>query len=162
MKAQLIKHLQYNLWANKIVLDLCKTLSSAQLKEISIGSFPSIEKTWLHIWDAQAIWLTRLHHEPITSWPSANFSGEIKVLNQGIIISSEELISEINAMESFLSEAKIKYKNNAGVDFESSISDVIFHIVNHSTFHRGQIINMLRGQGVGSIESTDMITFFRL
>ncbi len=162
MKNQLLKHLQYNLWANTIIINLCKSLSKAQLQENCIGSFPSIEKTWLHIWDAQAIWLIRLNHESILNWPSANFEGDAITLFDGIISCSEELINKIQSLEVDLSQEMISYKNMSGAEYKSSVADIIFHVVNHSTFHRGQIINMLRSQGLEKMESTDMITFSRL
>jgi uncharacterized damage-inducible protein DinB len=162
MKAQLLQHLQYNLWANTSTIAFCKSLPAGKLQETCIGSFPSIEKTWLHIWDAQAIWLDRLNQQPILSWPSANFEGGDLAIFDGILQSSNDLIIKIQSLEKDLSNATISYKNMTGMEYKSSVADIIFHVVNHSTFHRGQIINMLQGLGVENIESTDMITFSRL
>lgn len=162
MKAQLLQHLQYNFWANDLIVNTCKSLAAGQLQVACIGSFPSIEKTWLHIWDAQAIWLNRLNHEPILTWPSASFEGDDAALFDGLILSSEQLIRKIESMEKDVSLEMIHYKNTTGAEYKSSVADIIFHVVNHSTFHRGQIINMLRGLGIEKIESTDMITFSRL
>ena len=53
------------------------------------------------------------------------------------------------------------YKNLKGDPFEDRIEDTLFHVVNHSTYHRGQIITMLREAGVAKVVSTDLIHYLR-
>jgi uncharacterized damage-inducible protein DinB len=67
-------------------------------------------------------------------------------------------------------------ENNSEVDFDKSILytiiwqdkdlqnklyEIIMHCMNHSTFHRGQIVTMLRTAGVTNLFSTDLITYYR-
>ena len=54
----------------------------------------------------------------------------------------------------------LTYKNSKGIQF-SSYSETILHCINHSTYHRGQIITMLRQLGQNNLLSTDYITYCR-
>jgi len=58
-------------------------------------------------------------------------------------------------------EKELSYKSVKGEPFTNRISHVIQHVVNHSTFHRGQIITMLRNAGVTELFPTDFIAFER-
>ncbi len=49
-----------------------------------------------------------------------------------------------------------------GDSFSSGTDDIVFHVVNHGTFHRGQIITMLRELGFTSFDSQDLITYLRM
>lgn len=48
---------------------------------------------------------------------------------------------------------KITYRNSKGQYYENRIEDILFHIINHSTYHRGQIALDFRQNGVEPINS---------
>ncbi len=54
----------------------------------------------------------------------------------------------------------IDYKTSKGLAFQNIIKDILFHIVNHSTYHRGQVIARIREAGFEPV-STDYIFFKR-
>jgi uncharacterized damage-inducible protein DinB len=54
----------------------------------------------------------------------------------------------------------VEYQNFAGQKFSSLLSDIITHVVNHGTYHRGQIARIIRESGVQP-PSTDYIVFAR-
>ncbi len=54
----------------------------------------------------------------------------------------------------------INYTNSKGQNFTNSISEIFFHIINHSTYHRGQLMNLLKIKGVEPIV-TDYIFYKR-
>ena len=64
----LINYVKYNLWANQKICDFLKTLSDEEVNKEIMSSFSSLQKTLIHVWDAQVIWLTRLQSEPIADW----------------------------------------------------------------------------------------------
>ncbi|WP_324720372.1 DinB family protein [Salinimicrobium sp. HB62] len=57
-------------------------------------------------------------------------------------------------------DRKIKYRNSKGMEFTNSIGEILFHISNHSTHHRGQVIADLRKSGITPI-TTDYIFYKR-
>lgn len=54
----------------------------------------------------------------------------------------------------------IRYRNSNGEQFDNSIADILTHVINHSSYHRGQIFKMLRQKGEEPI-NTDYITYAR-
>lgn len=55
----------------------------------------------------------------------------------------------------------VNYHTLKGDAFESFRWQMIQHCVNHSSYHRGQLITMMRQVGATSIPNTDMIAFYR-
>jgi uncharacterized damage-inducible protein DinB len=157
----ILKLTQYNLWANRRISELVEEWDEEKFSREINSSFPSIKKTVLHIWDAQVIWTLRLYGKIIYSWPSKNFKGTKEELLTGFIHSSKELEEYVNTLKTDEEKAIIEYSNLKGEKFSTSISDIIIHCINHSTFHRGQIITMLRQTGKTELISTDYIIFLR-
>ena len=57
---------------------------------------------------------------------------------------------------------KIEYPNAKGVLFSNTIADIINHVINHGTYHRGQLITMMRTLGYTDLGATDYIAYCRL
>jgi uncharacterized damage-inducible protein DinB len=162
MNYSIKRHLAYNLWANQRITEILEPLDESIIFAEMKSSFPGIARTILHIWDAEWIWLTRLKDKPVDLWPSKAFRGTKPELLHGIVNSSQELAEYIEFKgDAFLSET-ISYKSLKGDTFENKAEDLLMHLVNHGTYHRGQIITMLREQGVSDLKSTDLIAFLRV
>ena len=155
------KHLQYNAWANQKTVEILKDVDDNTLDTELKSSFPTIRKTLLHIWDAQQIWLLRLQGQPTTKWPSQDFTGGTGELYKQYIGDSKALANFIASKDRAFLDSHISYKNMKGQDFTSNVEDILFHVVNHGTFHRGQIVTMLRELGFTSFPSQDLITYLR-
>jgi uncharacterized damage-inducible protein DinB len=162
MKKILLKYARYNQWANAIMLNLVKKEGGAWLdKEVS-SSFSSIRKTVMHMADAEYIWYSRLSEMkpelilssiPSKSGVSMDMLAELDQKLVNLIVAKEE--DYFNRMTS--------YKNLKGDPFQTVNSSVFWQIFNHATFHRGQIITLMRLHGyAGSVESMDFIAFDRL
>jgi uncharacterized damage-inducible protein DinB len=57
-------------------------------------------------------------------------------------------------------DKKIRYTNTKGLTFENSIRDILFHVVNHSTYHRGQIATDFKSNNITPLV-TDYIFYKR-
>ena len=161
------QHLGYTVWANAKLSQILENVDESVLKKETPSSFPTIEKTILHIWDAELIWLKRLQGESLRDWPSKNFSGGRDTLISAWVEHSVTFKEYIDGKgEAFLRET-INYTNTSGHPYSNSVEEIIYHVVNHGTFHRGQIITMLRANGVTkladseALSSTDLITYLR-
>ena len=161
MPHTLVNHLSYNLWANERMGHLLMGHDESILDPEKKSSFPSISKTVLHLWDAELIWLTRLRGESLSDWPSKKFTGGKSEMLKGLVNTSTELLHFIKGKgDAFLLE-KIIYKNMKGDVNENPAEEILFHLVNHGTYHRGQIITLLRESGVTQLVTTDLIVWFR-
>jgi uncharacterized damage-inducible protein DinB len=161
MPHNLINHLAYNRWANERIGHLLMAQDEAVIYKEQQSSFASIAKTVLPIWDAEVVWLTRMKGETLTDWPSKTFNGGKAAMLKGFINSSSELLQFVKEKGEPFQHEKISYKSLKGDLFENTMEEILFHVVNHGTYHRGQIITLLRECGVSQVVSTDMIVWAR-
>ena len=154
-------HLDYNLWANRLLAEKIQSVDEELLNRPLKSSFPSVAKTILHLWDSQVIWLSRLKGESTFIRPSESFKGTKYEMLAGLIASTEVIKSFIESKSPEFLLQKISYKNLRGGEENDQVTEILHHIVNHGTYHRGQIITLLREVGVTDLVNTDLIRFTR-
>jgi uncharacterized damage-inducible protein DinB len=161
LRSQLIKMTKYNLWANTKISEFLLKLDPALLDKELISSFNTIRKTLYHIMGAESIWLSRLNGISPTRWPGENYSGtDIEAINS-FTEQSEKLVSYAESCTEDSIQDIVKYSSLDGIKFENTKCDILHHVINHSTFHRGQLITMLRNVGYTDLSSTDYIQYLR-
>ncbi|HET9314036.1 MAG TPA: DinB family protein, partial [Vicinamibacteria bacterium] len=57
-------------------------------------------------------------------------------------------------------QASLRYRNLQGQEFETPLWQMVQHVANHSTYHRGQLVTMFRQLGAKAV-STDLIAWDR-
>lgn len=148
----------YNSWANHRVLDACTPLSTAQLTEDLHSSFPSVRDTLAHIMLCEWLWLERWQGRS-PAFPPSDFADLAAIRNRW-----QGIEGDLNAFIQKLSTADLDrvlaYKNTRGTPFSNPMRQMLQHLANHGTYHRGQVITMLRQLGAKPLE-TDLIVFFR-
>jgi uncharacterized damage-inducible protein DinB len=126
------------------------------------SSFNSIRKTIYHIYDAEHTWLKRLQNLPYTWPPSNNFSGSMEEFGHVMLDNSTSLSAFAHSLGLNQFSNKIEYTNSKGQKFSNTIEDVLLHCCNHSSYHRGQIITLLRNaSSLTHFEALDYIAFVR-
>lgn len=162
MKQLLTSYANYDYWANKQILDLVLTLTEAQQKQQVLSSFPSIHKTCSHVWDASRIWWQRLQHDTNVMGPTIDANYPIGEVAGNILKQNREWIDWVTAAAVADLDAVLSYKNNKGDAFSQPVKEILLHLFNHGTYHRGQLVTMLRQVGVEKIPATDYIVYTRL
>ena len=159
---ELLKQLAaYNIWANQKLIDLILALSEEkQIQEIP-SSFKSLQSTLLHMWDAESIWWQRLKLNERLIIPSENFKGSTNDVINGLLNQSRQWFEWVNNANDVSIDHVFQYYNSKKEHFKSPVYQVILHVFNHGTYHRGQLVNMLRQLGVGKIPATDFIVWGR-
>ena len=112
-----------------------------------------------HLWDAETIWFKRLAGESLKTWPSKDYKGTTDEFYAAFRKQSEDFVSLAENMpgEKFLET--LSYSNTKGMAFTATVAEIIMHAMNHATFHRGQIITMLRIAEVTELPSTDYMGY---
>jgi len=150
---------EYNRWATGRTLDAVEKLDPDAFAKDLRNSFPSIRDTLVHILNAEWAWLMRWKGSVPSAWASpADFPtvarvrtrlGEIDCEREGFLAAhSDEQIA-----------SPFSYKDMQGNSQRVPMIVTMQHVVNHSTYHRGQITTMLRQLGAAPV-STDMSRFF--
>jgi len=150
----------YNKWANHRTLDSCGGLSAEQFTRALGSSFPSLRDTLAHIYGAEWLWLERWHGRIPNALPSAADFPDLASLRQCWSELETNLHGFIGSLTPTELERVIKYKNTQGVAFEGPLWPMLQHVVNHSSYHRGQIATLLRQLGAKPV-ATDLILFHR-
>jgi uncharacterized damage-inducible protein DinB len=163
MKALFEQYAAYNVWANHKMMYTIEQADPVLWYQKTPSSFDSLYKTILHIWDAESAWWQRMRlHEHVVV-PSASFDPSLKDACNGWLHQSMQWEAFIKSREfdDAAIASKLVYKNFKGELFQQPVSEVLLHVFNHSTYHRGQLVTMLRALGVTSIPFTDFIAWSR-
>jgi uncharacterized damage-inducible protein DinB len=147
MKQTLIDYAQYNIWANKKIINYLKNIPDEQISQTIINSFPSIRLTLQHISDAEFFWTKRLRGISPTTFPSHSFVGENEAVFEVYEKTSRLFLAEFMDEKEDFFQTKITYMTMSYGETTQTTYDMIHHCMNHSSFHRGQIIMMLRQLG---------------
>ncbi len=146
----------FNRWANGQTLESCAALSPEELEREVGGSFGSILGTLTHLVGADWVWLERFHGRSPRSL-STGFGG-LEELRSRVAEIERGQQSVLSSLTPERLAAKITYVNFAGATFSYTLADAMIHVVNHGSYHRGQIATMLRQLGKRPL-STDYLLY---
>lgn len=150
------RYTAYNAWADKALADWLANASDAQWEQEVPSSFNTMRKTALHIWSAEYLWLQVLRDEPYSDNPTRDFQGSTAELLAGWMAASEAFnrhVADMNAAD--------LGGTRGGSDGRAPlrVDDIIQHCMNHSTYHRGQLITQGRQVGLAEPPRTDFIHY---
>lgn len=161
MKQLLQQYAAYNTWANQKLFDCINNLSDDQVNREFPSSFSSVYKTVLHMWFAEDIWWQRLKLVEQVDLSTEKFDDSFAEMLKRYGQQSatwEEWVN--NASEVQLTHV-FAYQNTKREQFKQPVYEVLLHLFNHGTYHRGQLVTMLRQLGVEKIPPTDFIVYSR-
>ena len=161
MKDLLQQCTAYTAWANQKLFDCICNLHEEQLTREITSSFPSIQKTVLHMWDADAIWWQRLKFEERITRPSDEFTGNFPDLVKKSLQQSATWKEWVDNATEVQLQHVFAYQNTKKEQFKQPVYEMLLHLSNHATYHRGQLVTMLRQLGVDKIPQTDFVVFCR-
>jgi len=150
----------YTLWADRVMLRALREATPEDLLRDTGSSFPSLLQTVAHIAGAEKIWLARFLGTALDPLPTENDFTELIPL----LVSWEETAAGIEAFLAGLTddqlETTLAWTNSRGESFNRPLWQPVFHLANHSTYHRGQIVTMLRQMGYAA-PGTDLIYYLQ-
>jgi uncharacterized damage-inducible protein DinB len=161
MKEILTQLSAYNVWANQLLLQVINQLPEEKQKQEVPSSFKSLYATLLHMFDAESIWWQRMKLQERVDIPSENFNSDLKELGNRLLHQNrlwQEWITDVNTHQL---EHVFHYHNLKKEQFKQPIYQMLIHVFNHGTYHRGQLVNILRQLGVEKIPRTDFIDWSR-
>jgi uncharacterized damage-inducible protein DinB len=151
--------LLYMLWADRLMLKAVREVSPEDLARDAGVSFGSLLGTMVHMLGSQRLWLSRFSGHPIERRPELADFPDLPSWIQGW----EETASAIEAFLAALTPeqlaAEITWVDTEGPVYTRPLWQPVVHMVNHNTYHRGQVVSLLRQLGYEP-PKTDMIRYF--
>jgi uncharacterized damage-inducible protein DinB len=151
--------LLYMLWADRQMLKSVRPVRSEDLNRDAGVSFGSLLGTMVHLVAVQKLWLSRFLGQRMDALPGP---GDFPDLLSWIT-AWEENASGVGAFLAGLTDEQLAtpmtWTSLRGQTHTRPLWQLILQIVNHSTYHRGQVVSLLRQMGY-PVESTDLIDFF--
>src|SRR5688572_15907342 len=151
----------FHYWARNRMLEAVEALSAEQFTQELGGSFGSVRNTVVHTLSAECIWLSRWKGENPGRMLTAENFPDLATVRKAWMDQEESLRSFFAPLDDAGIQQVIRYKTLAGVDSASPLWQMLQHVVNHATYHRGQVTNFLRQLGAAPPKGTDLITFYR-
>lgn len=159
-KDDLGRLLEYTGWANRRLVRVAATLLVNDFKRDMSGSHGGVRGTLTHILGAEWIWLERWKGvSPSRRLDEGEFKDVLALRARFKLIEAHRDAWFESLKERQVGEI-VAYKNLAGTAYQNPLWQLVQHVTNHSSYHRGQVINMLRALGAKPV-ATDMVVWDR-
>jgi len=151
--------IDYHIWAVGRVLQQMKDIPDEEWTKEMGGSFPSLNLVCKHLIGADYRWMQRWKGVSLAAIPEAVSSAgsytQVAAAWQSVL---EEMRTEFDSRKNEL-DRLVSFTTAKGAPHTLPLWQTVYQVVNHGTYHRGQITNMLRMLGRQPV-GTDMFTFF--
>ena len=150
----------YNSWANHRTLGAAEKLTPEQFTQPMGSSFTSVRDTLAHIYGAESVWLERFHVRSPSALPDVTQFSDVASLREPWLEHEERLLIFVRALTQSDLDRVMEYKTLRFGVYQNPLWQSMQHVVNHGTYHRGQVTTMLRQLGAQPI-LTDLMHFYR-
>jgi len=152
----LVLQLRYSAWATRRVLECTGALSADDLSRDLGNSYGGVRSTLKHIYQADSIWFDRLMGATTSDLskyePSSDFCEWVPLLDAYVKWAEKLTLADWDRI--------VSYRNVKGEALQTPVWQIVLHLVNHASYHRGQITTLLRQIGRMPV-GTDLITYYR-
>jgi len=150
----------FNAWANNRTLEACGALAPEQFLRNMGSSFGSVRDTLAHIYGAEFVWFERWHERNPGGLPQASDFPDLETVRQRLTEMDRNLIDFVASLTAQDLQRRVQFKTMAGLEVNQQLAPCLQHVVNHGSYHRGQVTTLLRQLGAKAV-STDLIYYYR-
>ena len=151
----------YHYWARDRLLDAIEALTPEQFNRDLGSSFTSVRETVVHIYAAEWAWHLRWNGEAPTSLMTSEAFPDVAALRRGWTEHEAKMRAFVERLGDDGIARLFEYKLLSGHGGASPFWQMLQHVVNHSSYHRGQVTTMLRQLGAQPAKSMDLIAYYR-
>jgi len=144
--SKLIDHLQ---WADARVYDSLRAMPHPDARALEL---------YAHVLGAEHVWLARMMERASREavWPSLSLERAVELAAENV--AGLRALMAVKTAEQL--QQRLPYTNSSGMEFESTIEDMLLQVVLHGCYHRGQVALLVRSAGEEPAP-TDFIAFAR-
>jgi uncharacterized damage-inducible protein DinB len=149
-------HLAYTEWATERLIGAARTLSPDELRRDFGTADRSVLGTLTHVFGADRVWLARVRGG-MQEWPRECSLEELALEWAALYGAWQEWAAGLT--EASIAQ-EISYRDMKGNPWVSPVWQILLHVVNHGTHHRGQVAGFLRAMGKAP-PVLDLVAFYR-
>src|SRR5229473_8237636 len=150
----------YNSWANHRTVEACVALTQEQFTRDLGSSFRSVRDTLVHILGAEWVWLERCQGRSPGALPAAEQFLTLASVNTRWTEIERNLLDLVARLSGEELARVHEFRTLKSGMYANALWQALQHVVNHSTYHRGQVAMLLRQSGAKP-NFTDLIYFYR-
>jgi uncharacterized damage-inducible protein DinB len=150
----------FNAWATNRIFDAVASFPGDDLMRDMKASHGSIHGTLLHLVGAEKIWLSRWMGTPDARLITAAEAPDVSSVRRVWEDTGFALAKFLGAMTDKKLQETFRMTTTTGTVFTHTYSQAIQHVVDHSTYHRGQVVVLIRQLG-RTPPGTGLIVFYR-
>jgi uncharacterized damage-inducible protein DinB len=158
--AQIQELFAYNAWANRRLFTALAGLPGTDYTRDLKTSFSSLHGTVAHIVWAEDLWLRRCMAAPPPTVAQGKDLESLEAAHQRWEAIETERARFLGGLTAERLEHVIVVKASTGGEFRHPLREALLHTVDHSTYHRGQLVTMLRQLG-HTPPATGLVGFYR-
>ncbi|HVI46561.1 MAG TPA: DinB family protein [Chitinophaga sp.] len=159
MKEILVQYASYNYWANQQITAVLQKLEEEEADKDLGGSFSTLRKLILHVWLTDSTWFQRLQLAEKPVDVTAGFNGSFADACKAWLKQSLQLQEWVKQATPARLAHTVAFTRAKSEHHKMEAQHIVMHVCNHSSFHRGQLVHMLRQLGVNKIPGTDYSSF---
>jgi uncharacterized damage-inducible protein DinB len=150
----------YNVWANHRSLEAASKLTTDKFVLPMGSSFGSVRDTLAHIYGGEWLWLERFQGRSPSSLPDTTQFADIASLRERWNELEPRLLGFVRGLTQSDLDRVFEYRTLKFGVYRNPLWESMQHLVNHGSYHRGQVTTLLRQHGAEPI-STDLMHFYR-
>jgi uncharacterized damage-inducible protein DinB len=154
-KQTLADLVRYSAWASKKLIAFAAAVPEQDSVRVIPNSHGGILKTFQHIYYADRVWLARLEYASIAQFEDPAPGPSFADLNNSWRMLLDRMVAYVEGAEP---TTKVTFQRLTGDTYSIETYKIVQHVVNHGTYHRGQIAAMLKQSG-HTPPSTDLLFY---
>ena len=151
--------IDFHYWARDRVLDAAELLTPEQFTRDMGGSFKSIRDTLAHLYSAEWAWYQRWHGTSPTAMLPFDQFPDVASIRRTWAEHESRMRAFLNSLADADINRVIEYRMLDGRPGSSPLWQMVQHIVNHGSYHRGQVTNFLRMLGASTVP-LDLVLYY--
>jgi uncharacterized damage-inducible protein DinB len=153
--------LDYHYWARDRVLDAAGKLTPDQFGRDLGSSFRSVRDTLAHVFAAERAWCSRWQGHSPQALLAPDLFPDVETLRATWTNLEADVRAVLERMGEQGLDSVVEYTMINGEARRSVFWHMLQHVVNHASYHRGQVTTLLRQLGAAPPQGMDLITFYR-
>ena len=153
-------HLSYTAWASRKLVDAAARLTEEERSRDFKHADRSVLGTLAHIYAADRVWLGRIQGNPPAQFLDPETDLQMVTLETEWPALLARWIEWVDTQTDESLREPLHYKDLKGNAYQTPLWQVVLHVVNHATHHRGQVSAMIRAMG-HTPPGVDLIFYYR-